>query len=56
MPETTNVTLQGFIGKTEGDILIEMFFAVFVQEALIVEIRNIKKRFLDTFLMFLYLQ
>ena len=52
MLETANVTVQGFIGMIEGDILFEMFFDVFVKEALIVEIRNIKKRFLHDFLMF----
>ena len=52
MRETANVTLEGFIGKIEGDILFELFFDVFVEEALIVEIRNIKKRFLQDFLMF----
>ena len=50
MWETANVTLEGFIGKIEGDILFELFFDVFVEEALIVEIRNIKKRFLRDFL------
>ena len=50
MLQTANITLQGFIGKIEGDILFEMFFDVFVKEALIVEIRNIKKRFLRDFL------
>ena len=50
MLETANVTVQGFIGKIEGNILFELFFAVFVKEALIFEIRNIKKRFLRDFL------
>ena len=50
MLETASVTVQGFIGKIEGDILFELFFAVFVEEALIAEIRNIKKRFLRDFL------
>ena len=36
----------------EGNILFELLFDVFVKEALIVEIRNIKKRFLRDFLMF----
>ena len=52
MRVTTHVTVQGFIGKIEGDILFELFFAVFVEDALIVEIRNIKKRFLRDFLTF----
>ena len=50
MWETANVTLEGLIGKIEGNILFELFFDVFVEEALIVEIRNIKKRFLRAFL------
>ena len=52
MQETANVTVQGFIGKIEGDIQFELFFGVFVKESLIVEIGNIKKRFLRDFLMF----
>ena len=50
MLETTNVTVQGFIGMIEGNIQFELVFDVFVEEALIVEIRNIKKRFLHDFL------
>ena len=50
MLETANVTVQGFIGKIDGNILFVLFFGVFVGEALIVEIRNIKKRFLRNFL------
>ena len=50
MLETAHVTVQGFIGKIEGNIQFELFFDVFVKEALIVEIRNIKKRFLRDFL------
>ena len=43
MLETANVTVQGFIGMIEGNIQFELFFGVLVKEALIVEIRNIKK-------------
>ena len=45
MLETANVTMQGFIGMIEGNIQFELFFDVFVKEALIVEVWNIKNEF-----------
>ena len=48
--ESVMVGVKGFIRKMDVNILYWVFCAVFVEKALIVEIRNIKKRILDTFL------
>ena len=44
------VEVKGFIRKMDVNILYDVFCAVFVEEALNVEFRNIKKWILDTFL------
>ena len=46
------VGVKGFIRKMDVSILYDVFCAVFVEEGLIVEIRNIKKWILHDFLIF----